>query len=211
MGGQNMEKQSTETTQKPSAGQTAAPRTGTAQDAHTGTLGHRHARLYESPRDGVTGFHWVSPHPRPIPQALESVHAGFPSVAQDYFSGDFSLDANLVAHPDMTFVVTVAGDSMENAGIYDGDILIVDRSLQPRDHDIVIAAINGELTVKRLRKDPTGIWFHPENPRYPDIHPEQWDDTMIWGVVIGNYHWQCSRAEYGRVDTKERAVEGARP
>lgn len=139
----------------------------------------------------------VSPHP--VPAALEAVHAGFPSVAQDYFTGDFSLDENLIIHPDTTFVVSVAGDSMEGAGIFDGDILIVDRSLRPRPDDIVIAAIDGELTVKRLAQDRQGgLFLHPENAAYPDIRLNPGDDMMVWGVVIGNYHWQCSRAQYGR-------------
>jgi DNA polymerase V len=139
----------------------------------------------------------VSPHP--VPAALEAVHAGFPSVAQDYFTGDFSLDENLIIHPDTTFVVSVAGDSMEGAGIFDGDILIVDRSLRPRPDDIVIAAVDGELTVKRLAQDRQGgLFLHPENAAYPDIRLDPGDDMMVWGVVIGNYHWQCSRAQYGR-------------
>lgn len=64
-----------------------------------------------------------------VPMALEAVHAGFPSVAQDYFDGDFSFDDNVITHPDTTFVMAVAGDSMEGAGIFDRDILVVDRSL----------------------------------------------------------------------------------
>lgn len=145
----------------------------------------------------------LSPAPRPVPHALEAVHAGFPSVAQDYFNGDFSLDENLIAHPDTTFAVTVAGDSMTGCGIFDGDILLVDRSLTPQNHDVVIAAVNGELTVKRLliRADGMSV-LHPENPSYPDIALPRADDTdgdadgtCMWGVVIGNYHWQCSRAQ----------------
>lgn len=145
----------------------------------------------------------VIPSPRPVPQALEAVHAGFPSVAQDYFNGDFSLDENLVAHPDTTFAVTVAGDSMIGCGIFDGDILLVDRSLTPQNHDIVIATVSGELTVKRLIVRPDGTTvLHPENPIYPDIALDgdgDTDGTMLWGVVIGNYHWQCNRAQYGKV------------
>lgn len=149
----------------------------------------------------------LAPAPRPIPHALEAVHAGFPSVAQDYFNGDFSLDENLIAHPDTTFAVTVAGDSMTGCGIFDGDILLVDRSLTPEDHDVVIAAVDGELTVKRLIIGHGGTSvLHPENPRYPDIALPDASDTigdaagtMLWGVVIGNYHWQCSRAQYGKL------------
>ena len=117
-----------------------------------------------------------------IPKALEAVYAGFPSVAQDYFDGDFSFDENVIIHPDTTFIVTVAGDSMQGAGIFDGDLLIVDRSL--------------ELTVKRLVIDQEGNpVLHPENPSYPDIHLYWEADALIWGVVLGNFHWQRAQTE----------------
>lgn len=129
--------------------------------------------------------------PLHVPQALESVHAGFPSVAQDYFISDFSFDENIILHPDTTFAVRVAGDSMEGAGIYDGDILLVDRSLRSEDGNVVIAIIDGELTVKRLRVPHSGHpYLHPENQNYPDIRPTEETEFEIWGVVIGNYHFQ---------------------
>ncbi|EFG33252.2 peptidase S24-like protein [Parascardovia denticolens DSM 10105 = JCM 12538] len=131
-----------------------------------------------------------------IPKALEAVHAGFPSVAQDYFDGDFSFDENVIIHPDTTFIVTVAGDSMQGAGIFDGDLLIVDRSLPAQENDVVIAAIDGELTVKRLVIDQEGNpVLHPENPSYPDIHLYWEADALIWGVVLGNFHWQRAQTE----------------
>ncbi|BAR06593.1 UmuD protein [Scardovia inopinata] len=130
-----------------------------------------------------------------IPMALEAVPAGFPSVAQDYFDGDFSFDENVITHPDTTFVVRVSGDSMEGAGIFNGDILIVDKSLAAEESDIVIAAINGELTVKRLLLNTDNLPFlHPENRAYPDIPLYLEEEVAIWGVVIGNFHWQCHRA-----------------
>lgn len=129
-----------------------------------------------------------------IPRALESVHAGFPSVAQDYFISDFSFDENVITHPATTFAVTVAGDSMEGAGIYDGDILLVDRSLQAQDDDVVIAIVDGEMTVKRLlKKHGRPPLLHPENPRYPNIQMGDGNELDIWGVVIGNYHHQHQR------------------
>lgn len=93
-----------------------------------------------------------------IPVALESVRGGFPSVAQDYVGGDLSLDERLVEHPETTFVVRVAGESMTGAGIFDGDLLIVDRSLEPRDGDVVVAVLDGELTVKRLLLSFVKLW-----------------------------------------------------
>ncbi|WP_018143558.1 LexA family protein [Alloscardovia criceti] len=129
-----------------------------------------------------------------IPIALESVHAGFPSVAQDYFSGDFSFDTNVIVHPDTSFIVRISGSSMEGAGIFDGDLVIVDRSLIPQNGDIVIVALDGELTVKRLASDAQGNpVLHAENKQYPDIQLYFDESVTIWGVVIGNYHPQCER------------------
>lgn len=125
-----------------------------------------------------------------IPCALESVRAGFPSVAQDYASGDLSLDERLVEHPEATFMVRVAGDSMTGAGIFDGDLLVVDRSLDARDGDVVVAVLDGELTVKRLLRDRHGWYLHAEHPGYPDFRPERFGEGLIWGVVLGSCHPQ---------------------
>lgn len=138
----------------------------------------------------ISAIHPASESPIPVPQALEAVHAGFPSVAQDYFDGDFSFDEHIIAHPDTTFIVTVAGDSMQNAGIWDGDLLVVDRALDPQDGDVVIAVLDDELTVKRLVMHGRTPVLHPENPAYPDFIPSPDQDLLIWGVVTGNYHWQ---------------------
>ncbi|QYN60558.1 LexA family transcriptional regulator [Bifidobacterium asteroides] len=141
-------------------------------------------------------------HPSPVPQALEAVHAGFPSVAQDYFSGDFSFDQNVIVHPDSTFIIHVAGDSMTGAGIFDGDLLVVDRSLEPREGDIVIAILDDELLVKRLARRRGRTMLRAENPAYPDFIPQEGEELVIWGVVIGNYHWQ-------RVDARGESRNGS--
>ena len=141
-------------------------------------------------------------HPSPVPQALEAVHAGFPSVAQDYFSGDFSFDQNVIVHPDATFIIHVAGDSMTGAGIFDGDLLVVDRSLEPREGDIVIAILDDELLVKRLARRKGRTMLRAENPAYPDFMPQEGEELVIWGVVIGNYHWQ-------RVDASGESRSGS--
>ena len=125
-----------------------------------------------------------------IPVALESVRAGFPSVAQDYAGGDLSLDERLVDHPESTFIVRVAGESMTGAGIFDGDLLVVDRSLEPRDGDVVVAVLDGELTVKRLLHDAHGWYLHAEHPGYPDFRPDRFGEGLIWGVVLGSCHPQ---------------------
>ncbi|MCI1983853.1 MAG: S24 family peptidase [Bifidobacteriaceae bacterium] len=136
----------------------------------------------------------VAPVPLRIPRALEAVHAGFPSVAQDYFLHEFSFDGNVIKHPDTTFAVTVAGDSMEGTGIFDSDLLLVDRSLTAHDGDIVIAVVDGEMTVKRLCTPPgQRPYLHPENAKYPNIRIDDDTQLSIWGVVIGNYHFQYKR------------------
>ncbi|MDF7663977.1 S24 family peptidase [Bifidobacterium sp. ESL0763] len=135
--------------------------------------------------------------PTPVPAALESVHAGFPSVAQDYFAGDFSFDEHVIAHPDTTFIITVAGDSMEGAGIWDGDLLVVDRSLEPQAGDVVVAILDDELTVKRLIMRGSTPVLHAENPRYPDFMSSDAAELVVWGVVVGNFHPQSRRRRFG--------------
>lgn len=135
--------------------------------------------------------------PTPIPMALEAVHAGFPSVAQDYFAGDFSFDEHIIRNPDTTFIITVAGDSMEGAGIWDGDLLVVDRSLEPQADDVVVAVLDDELTVKRLIMRGTTPILHPENPNYPDFSPNNAEELVIWGVVTGNFHTQSRSGRFG--------------
>ena len=121
-----------------------------------------------------------------IPLVTSNVPAGFPSPADDYIEDVIDLNKHLVNHPSATFFVKVKGDSMEGANINDGDILIVDRSLKAKSGSIVIAVVDGELTVKRLRQLSKGsskeIFLVPENNNYPDIAITS-DRFEIWGVV----------------------------
>ena len=117
-----------------------------------------------------------------------AVAAGYPSPAQDYFDGRIDLNAHLIKDITSTFVVRVTGDSMEGAGISDGDELIVNRALEPRDGAVVIAVLDGELTVKRLRITRTGVVLQAENPKYPDIHVPALAELTIWGVATRCLH-----------------------
>ncbi|MDQ0771144.1 DNA polymerase V [Pseudarthrobacter defluvii] len=117
-----------------------------------------------------------------------AVAAGFPSPAQDYFDGRIDLNAHLIKDITSTFVVRVTGDSMEGAGISDGDELIVNRALEPRDGCVVIAVLDGELTVKRLRLTSTGVVLQAENPKYPDIRVPALSELTIWGVATRCLH-----------------------
>ncbi|TFC90125.1 translesion error-prone DNA polymerase V autoproteolytic subunit [Cryobacterium sinapicolor] len=120
--------------------------------------------------------------------APEAVHAGFPSPATGYYNGPVDLNRHLIQDPTATFIVRVSGDSMTGAGIFDGDEIIVDRSLDARDGSVVIAVVDNELTIKRLRIDEAGIRLVPENPAYPDIVLDEMSELTIWGVVTRCLH-----------------------
>jgi DNA polymerase V len=119
---------------------------------------------------------------------LPPVKAGFPSPAEDYIEDRLDLNEHLIKHPNATFFVRVSGESMLNAGIQDGDTLVVDKSLDARDGDIVVAALDGEFTVKRLVYRNSRPWLIPCNPEYADIELTDDIETVIWGVVTSVVH-----------------------
>ena len=117
-----------------------------------------------------------------LPLFSSRVPAGFPSPGDDYI--DQTLDLNeLVKHPSDTFLVKVEGDSMINAGIYDGDILVVDRAVEADNNKVVVANLDGELTVKRLSIKGTSVLLMPDNPKYDPIEIRPLSDFRIMGVV----------------------------
>jgi len=119
---------------------------------------------------------------------MSQVQAGFPSPADDYQETKLDLNQYMVKNPAATYFVRVSGDSMIGAGIHPGDLLVVDRSIEPRNKKIVIANINGELTVKRFRVNRKKMTLEPENKDYP-VH--EINDEMqfeIWGVVTNVIH-----------------------
>lgn len=121
--------------------------------------------------------------PRHIPLFSHKVAAGFPSPADDYIEGRLSLDEHLIQHKDATFFVRAKGNSMVGAGIFDGDLLVVDKSLTPSSGDIVIAVVDGDLTVKRLIKRGGTITLKPENHRFNEIEFLDGQELQVWGVV----------------------------
>ncbi|MDQ7798486.1 MAG: translesion error-prone DNA polymerase V autoproteolytic subunit [Candidatus Edwardsbacteria bacterium] len=123
-----------------------------------------------------------------LPLYLASIAAGFPSPADDFLDKKLDLNEHLIRHPAATFFVRVQGNSMIQAGIHSGDVLIVDRSLEPADRKIVVAVVNGELTVKRLRRKKDRTVLTAENPEYQDIEVTPEMDFDIWGVVIHVIH-----------------------
>lgn len=118
-----------------------------------------------------------------LPLFSHKVAAGFPSPADDYIEGRLSLDEHLIQHKDSTFFVRAKGNSMVGAGIFDGDLLVVDKSLNPVSGDIVIAVVDGDLTVKRLIKRGETYTLKPENSRYSEIEFKDGQELQVWGVV----------------------------
>src|SRR5690606_3965751 len=114
--------------------------------------------------------------------------AGFPSAAEDFVEGKLDLNDLLVKRPAATFYVKVAGESMLGACIFPGDILVVDRGETPRHGHVVVAVVNGELTVKRLHRKGNVIRLDAENPAYPNIEIRGETELTIWGVVRANIH-----------------------
>jgi len=119
---------------------------------------------------------------------LEKVPAGFPSPASDYTDRSLDLNEYLIKHPAATFFIRVSGDSMTGAGIYSGDLLIVDRSIEARSGNIVLAVLNGEFTVKRLMCHGGEFWLVPENISYNAIKIGETSDFAVWGVVVHVIH-----------------------
>lgn len=117
-----------------------------------------------------------------IPFYSDPVKAGFPSPAQDYVERTLDLNELCIRHPNATFFVRVEGDSMIEAGIYDGDVLVVDRSVDAEHGDIVVAAVGNEFTVKELCTRPS-LMLLPRNPAYKPIRPRNGEELNIFGVV----------------------------
>ena len=120
---------------------------------------------------------------------LISASAGFPSPAENYVEEKLNLNSYLIKNKESSFFVRVSGDSMINVGIFDNDILIVDRSLDPKRQSIVIVSIDGELVIKKLMKDQSkNYYLKSENSNYPNIKLNSNRDTIIWGVVTYVIH-----------------------
>ena len=128
--------------------------------------------------------------PMPLPFFDVKIVAGFPiPMNTDELAQDIELLQMLCPHPDSSYLIRVLGDSMIEADVKDGDILIVDKSLRnPSESQIAVCELNGEYTVKHILKDKTGMWLVPANPKYPKIRITDGDDFSIWGVVTYIIH-----------------------
>jgi len=123
-----------------------------------------------------------------IPLLSDSISAGFPSPADDYREENIDLNEHLLRNPFSTFFLRVKGDSMIDSGIYDKDLIIVDKSLTPRPGNVVIAMIDGEFTVKRFSMKNNKLYLKAENHNYPNFNFEDHNDIQIWGVVTYSIH-----------------------
>ncbi|MBO6172498.1 MAG: translesion error-prone DNA polymerase V autoproteolytic subunit [Bacteroidales bacterium] len=151
-----------------------------------------------------------------MPDDKPTVHAGFPSPAQDYMNTFIDLNKELVRHPAATFYARVVGDSMVDAGVEDGDVLVVDKSMEPQEGDMAVCFIDGEFALKYISyKDPAGdsgksrrvskpgvsydilehrkMWLLPANEKYPPIEVTESNDFTVWGVVTYVIKKVCTR------------------
>jgi DNA polymerase V len=126
--------------------------------------------------------------PLRLPLFLAGVQAGFPSPADDFIDKRLDLNEHLIQHPAATFFVRAVGDSMLGSGIHDGDLLIVDRAVEAQVGKTIIAAVHGELTVKRLEKHGVRLLLVPANPDFPSIDVTDGEGFEIWGVVTHVIH-----------------------
>ena len=113
----------------------------------------------------------------------QGISAGFPSPADDFKEIRISLDKELVKNKEATFYARVSGDSMVGAGLDDGDLLVIDRSLNPENGKIAICLVDGEFTVKRIKREKNKLYLMPENKKYKPIELKEENELIIWGVV----------------------------
>ena len=123
-----------------------------------------------------------------IPLVTETISAGFPSPAEDYIELGIDLNKYLIRNPISTFFLRVSGNSMNNAGIYNNDLLIIDRSINPNPGHIVVALLDGEFTLKRLIKKQDNYYLKADKEDYPAINLYEYLDIQIWGVAIYSIH-----------------------
>lgn len=127
----------------------------------------------------------------PLPYADEGIRAGFPSPAQDYMELAIDLNKELIKHPTSTFYGRVVGDSMKDEGIEEGDILVIDKSLELMDDDLAVCFIDGDFTVKRVRLESDAAWLVPSNAKYPPIKVTKDKETRSHTDNFGENNVKC--------------------
>lgn len=112
------------------------------------------------------------------------VSAGFPSPAEDFLENELDFNAAFIKHPSATFYAKVKGNSMKDAGISNGDIMVIDRSLEPNNGDIAVCYLDGEFTVKTIMIEKDAVWLVAQNEQYEPIRVTEENELIIWGIVI---------------------------
>ena len=118
-----------------------------------------------------------------LPLAASPISAGFPSPAEEFFGLQLNLNDELIKHPEATFYARVKGHSMKDAGIQDGDLLVIDKAQEPKDGCVAVCAIDGEFTLKRLAVEKDSIYLMPANDEFKPIKITEKNDFLVWGVV----------------------------
>ncbi|KGO90400.1 LexA family protein [Flavobacterium suncheonense] len=131
----------------------------------------------------ITVFQPEENNPSEVPFVSSGIKAGFPSPAADFDGTKISLDKIVIKHKEATFYAKASGNSMIGAGIDDGDILVIDRSLEPAHNKIAVCFIDGEFTVKRIQIEKDCVYLVPENNTYEPIKVTEDNDLLIWGIV----------------------------
>ena len=114
---------------------------------------------------------------------VEGIHAGFPSPAEDFAEPTLDLNHYVIKNPASTFYARIKGDSMVGVNIQDGDVVVIDKSLEPTDGSIAVCFIDGEFTLKRIRIEKGKVWLQPANPEFPAIEVTEENHFVVWGIV----------------------------
>ena len=126
--------------------------------------------------------------PLELPLAGAAIAAGFPSPAEEYVEIALDLNKELIKHPAATFYARVKGDSMVDAGIQDGDLLVIDKALEPKEGSIAVCYLDGEFTVKRLAVQEKGVYLMPANAEFKPIRITEENEFLVWGIVAYVIH-----------------------
>lgn len=135
-----------------------------------------------------------------LPFADTGIRAGFPSPAQDFMEYGLDLNQELIRHQASTFIARVKGDSMKGAGIYDGDMLVIDKSLAPFDGAMAVCYVDGEFTLKFIKVNKNGLWLIPANETFHPIRITDQNNFLIWGIVTYSIHNQKRKFAHVRTD-----------
>ncbi len=137
-------------------------------------------KLHNSPTVDIYSAQTETEQETPV---LGSISAGFPSPANDFIDLSIDLNKHLIKHPSATFFGRVKGESMKDAGINEGDLLVIDKSIEPANGKIAVCFIDGEFTLKQIKIDKEGVWLVPANEEFKPIHITEDNDLRIFGVV----------------------------